>query len=276
VYEIIADLPYGLGLPLAVLATIGVVAALWRHALADRLLLAALVPYFVYMGASSVVYSRYMLPLFPGLALAAAALLAETNRRRLATIVAALVVAYGFALTTSQLRRFSWDQQAAVADWLGDRASTLAPKDLEVAIPGFQAADPYFRLRDPLVAKGYRVTLERDRVWLMTRPPFFILPEWQAMAIQRDRRDFLRMARMTQIQRGGAGYRPVLHVPIPGYLQREWDTRWDPTFAIELWQGSIGFTVYARSDVLPELQTVELLDALPAARPTVAGSADPG
>jgi hypothetical protein len=148
-----------------------------------------------------------------------------------------------------------------------------------VSIPGSQPADPYFKLRDPLVAKGYRVTLEGDRVWLMTRPPFFILPEWQSMSILRDRRDFLRMARMTQIQRGGAGYRPVLRVPIPGYLQGAWDARWDPTFAIELWQGSIGFTVYARSDILPELQTVEVLDALPVARPTVApvaGSPSPG
>ena len=128
-------------------------------------------------------------------------------------------------ITASQLRRFSWNQQAAVADWLRDHATAMAPADREVAIPGFQPSDPYFKLRDHLVAAGFRVRLERDRVWLMTRPPFFVLPEWQAMAILRDRKDFLRMSRMTQIQKGGAGYRPVMQVPIPGYLQRRWDQR---------------------------------------------------
>jgi 4-amino-4-deoxy-L-arabinose transferase-like glycosyltransferase len=269
-YEIVASLPYGLGLPLAVLAMAGVVLALRRWTQADRLLLATLVPYFAYMGASSVVYPRYMLPLFPGLALVAAAALGHTARRRVATVLAVAGVAYGLALTTSQLRRFSWDQQSAVADWLGDHASALAPSDLDVSIPGSQPADPYFRLRAPLLAKGFRVGLEHDRVWLMTRPAFFVLPEWQSMSILRDRRDFLRMARMTQIQNGGAGYRPVMRVPIPGYLQGAWDARWDPTFAVELWQGSIGFTVYARKDVLPELQTVDVLESLPAARPDVA------
>ena len=278
-YEIVASLPYGLGLPLAALAMVGVVSALQRRSPGDRLLLATLVPYFAYMGASSVVYPRYMLPLVPGLALLAAALLARASRRRVATAVAVVVVAYGLALTTSQLRRFSWDQQAALADWLGDRASALQPEDREVAIPGFQPADPYFKLRDHLVAKGYRVTLERDRPWASKRPPLFVLPEWQAMAIKRDQKDFLRMARLTQIEKGNAGYRPVLRVPIPGYLQRGWDERWDPAFAIELWQGTIGFTVYARNDVLPELKVVEVLDGLPAVRPTgvpVAGSPDPG
>jgi hypothetical protein len=279
VYEIVADLPYGMGLPLAALATIGVVAAVWRHALADRLLLAALVPYFVYMGASDVVYPRYMLPLFPGLALAAAALLARLDRRRIATAIACLVVAYGVALTASQLRRFSWNQQLALADWMAERMPALESKDREVAIPGFHPADPYFKLRDPLVAKGYRVTLEGDTNWLISRPPFFVVPEWHAMAILRDRRDAFRIARLTLIRSGEVGYRPVMRVPIPGYLQGAWDARWDPTFAVELWQGAIGFTVYARDDVLPELRTVEILDPLPVVRPKpvpVAGSPSPG
>jgi hypothetical protein len=187
-----------------------------------------------------------------------------------------LVVAYGLALTASQLRRFSWDQQAAVAEWLDTHARA---EDREVSIPGALVTDPYFHVRDFLVPKGFKVTVERNRAWLLTRPPFFVLPEWQAMAIMRDGRDFLRMARMTQIQRGGAGYRPVLRVPIPGYLQRGWDERWDPTFAVEVWQGSIGFTVYARQDVLPELTTTDVLDAFPPAPPgpaRVAGSASPG
>jgi 4-amino-4-deoxy-L-arabinose transferase-like glycosyltransferase len=279
IYEIVASLPYGLGLPLAIVGMIGIAAALRRRTAADRLLLATVVPYFAYMGASSVIFPRYMLPLFPGLAIAAAAVLAHSARRRTATIVAGLIVAYGFALTVSQLRRFSWDQQVAVAEWLGDRVAAIAPKDREVAIPGGIESDPYFNLRTPLLAKGFRVQIDRERAWAMKRPAFFALPEWQSMAVDRDRRDSLKEMRMAQIQNGQAGYRPVLRVPIPDYLQRVWDERWDPTLAIELWQGSIGWTVYARNDVLPEVRTPEVLPAFPTPRTDpapVAASPSPG
>jgi len=259
-YEIVASLPYGMGLAFAVLGFAGVVAALWYRAPADRLLLATLVPYFAYMGASSVVYPRYMLPLFPGLALLGAAALARTTRPWLGAVVAGLAVAYGLALSVSQLDRFSWHQQAAVADWLGDRLPSLPPQDRRVEIPAFEPSDPYYRLRRPIEAKGDQAETSQRAPWFSKRPSLFVMPDWLAMTILRDRRDFLLQARVKALQAGLAGYRPVLRIPAPGYLQRSWDESWDPTFAVELWQGALGFTVYARNDVLPDLRTTEVLD----------------
>ena len=276
IYELVASLPYGLGLPLAVAAVAGVGVAFRHRTQADRLLLAVLLPYFAFMGASAVVYPRYMLPLFPGLALVAAAGLARTVRLWSATIVVGLVVSYGAALTASQLSRFTWNQQAAVADWLGDKRETLSPEDRRVGVPGILEADPYFHLRQPIAAQGFDVEIERPDRWLRTRPAFFVLPAWQAMAIHRDRRNFLLHAKLMQIEAGHAGYRPVLRIPIPTYLQRWFDEPWDPTFAVELWQGAIGFTVYARDGVLPELQTVDVLPPLPARRAVVPGSSSAG
>src|SRR5439155_1333903 len=75
-----AGLPFGLGWPLAVVALAGVVVALRRHELADRIVLAALLPYFLVIGSSRVTFSRYLLPLFPGLLLLAARALCDLPR----------------------------------------------------------------------------------------------------------------------------------------------------------------------------------------------------
>jgi 4-amino-4-deoxy-L-arabinose transferase-like glycosyltransferase len=265
-YEIVASLPYGMGLPFALLGYAGIGVAVGHRTLADRMVLATLVPYFAYMGASDVVYPRYMLPLFPGLALLAAAALVRAVPPRAAAAVLAVVVAYGVALDVSQLRRFSWDQQAAVAEWLGDRAPLLAPEDRVVAVPAPEPPDPYYKLRRPIQAKGFRVATLGKAKLFDGRPAFFVMPHWLAMTVHRDRRDALLLHRLQQLEAGLAGYRPVLRVPIPPYLQRRFDEAWDPTFAIELWQGAIGFTVYARHDVLPDLQTAEELPPLPPRR----------
>jgi hypothetical protein len=218
------------------------------------------------MGGSSVVYPRYMLPLFPGLSLLAAAAVTRAARPRAAAVVVAAVVAYGLALSVSQLGRFSWNQQAAVADWLGDRAAVLAPEDRGVAVPALEPPDPYFKLRKPLEAKGFRVATVGKARLFDGRPAFFVMPDWLSMTTHRDRRDVLLVARLRLLENGVAGYRPVLRVPIPPYLQRPWDEAWDPTFAIELWQGAIGFTVYARNDVLPDSTVTEALPPLPPRR----------
>jgi hypothetical protein len=261
-YEIVASLPYGMGIPLAAVGFFGIASALYHRRPADRLLLATLLPYFAYMGSSSVVYPRYMLPLFPGLALLGAGALARLPRPRVAMLAAGVTVAYGLALTGSQLTRFSWDQQAAVADWLGDRLPALAVDDRRVAIPALEAPDPYFRLRKPIEARGFQVETGNAGKLLVGRPAFFVMPDWFAMVVLRDRRDFLLQAQLQRLQTGQAGYRPVLRLPSPDRLQRRWDEGWDPTFAVELWQGALGFTVYARDDILPG-QPLEMLPALP-------------
>jgi len=76
--------------------------------------------------------------------------------------------------------------------------------------------------------------------------PIFVLPEWYATAIRRDRRNPELLADLERLESGAAGLRPVHRLPIPRYLQYALDVRLDPAFAVDLWQGAIGFTVYAR------------------------------
>jgi hypothetical protein len=251
-HQLVAVMPYGLGLPVALLAYAGVAVAAARRIAPDRLLLAALLPFYVFIGSYVAVYPRYVLPLFPGLAILAAAALPALLRPRAAVAVAVLVVAYGIALSESQLSRFSWDQQAAVAQWLGARVARLPESDRRVGITGNLDADPFFRLKRPITAQGYSVVVQRRFRWLEGRPAYFVVPEWHAIAIRRDRRSERLVGTLDALDAGKLGYHRVLRIPIPPYLQRPLDECLDPAFAVDLWQGAIGFTVYARDDLPPD------------------------
>jgi 4-amino-4-deoxy-L-arabinose transferase-like glycosyltransferase len=250
---IVAILPYGLGLPLALLAFAGVGVAVARRTVADRIVLAMLLPYFIYTGYFSVAFPRYTLPLFPALALLAAAALGRVGRARMMAVVAGIVVAYGAALSASQVGRYTWQQQEEVAAWLDGQRTRLRPSEQHVAIPGYTQTDFSFRLRGPMRAHGFAVTVQRPGQWLDGNPAFFVLPEWQRIAIRRDRGDVRLMRALDSLESGASGYSPVLRIPVPPYLQKPLDERLDPAFAIDLWQGALGFTVYARADVVPRL-----------------------
>jgi 4-amino-4-deoxy-L-arabinose transferase-like glycosyltransferase len=249
----VAILPYGLGAPLAALAFVGVCVAIVRRTTADRIVLAMVIPYFAYVGYFLLVFPRYTLPLFPGLALLAAAGLARLVRPRTMAIVASFVIAYGFTLSASQARRFTWDQQAQVGTWLRGHVEQLAPGERRVGISGNMPGDLYFQLRGPITAVGYTVTVQRPGEWLQGDPAFFVLPEWHRIVIRRDRRDPKLTRSLDGLDAGTSGYRQVLRIPIPRYLQLPLDERLDPAFAIDLWQGALGFTVYARDDLLARL-----------------------
>jgi hypothetical protein len=239
-YQLIATLPYGLGLPFWALAVAGVGLALRARTLPDRLLVAALVPYFAVMGSSKVVFPRYMLPLFPPLALLAGRAGAALARRgRAGRVALAGAVAYGLVLCGSQVARFSWGQQETVAAWI----AAHAPAGTAVTVPSY---GPYFRITGPLAAHGLAYAPASVGEWFRAPTPFFVLPHWYAIAIRRGRNDPRLLADLARLEDGAAGYRPVLDVPIPWYLQRPLDVRLDPAFAVDLWQGAIGFTVYAR------------------------------
>jgi hypothetical protein len=111
------------------------------------------------------------------------------------------------------------------------------------------------------VDRGLTVTVQPPGTWLRGRPAFFVLPDWQSIAIHRDATNFLLLMLLTRLEEGQLGYRVVRHVPIPPYLQRPLDEWLDPGFAVDLWQGAIGFTVYARKDLVP---TIEAPDVPPA------------
>jgi hypothetical protein len=247
-HQAIAGLPYVLGLPFAVLGFTGVLAAAWRRLPADRLLLATVIPYFAYIGSSAVVFPRYLLPTTAVLALLAAAFLARVPSRAVAAVVAIVVVGYGFALTTSHLQRFSWQQQWQVARWIAANGASLPPEERRVGMPWVYGN--YFALVEPLQKVGFKTVGTPDGGWFDAHPAFFVMPEWYAIGVRRDADAPRTIEQLAKLESGEAGYRPVHTIPIPHYLQYDVDTCLDPAYAIDLWQGAIGFTIYARNDVV--------------------------
>ena len=141
----------------------------------------------------------------------------------------------------SQVRRFSWSQQREVAAWVQARAGALgrAPR---VAAPALI----YFRLREAFAAVGLATADARDGHWLDGAPDAFVLPEWYATSIRRDRANPAAVAELERLESGAAGYRVAARWH-SSYLQEGFYTRLDPAFAAELWQGEIGFTVWVPS-----------------------------
>lgn len=80
-FHLFHSLPEGMGLPLLLLALGGLALALWRRGPADVILLAFVLPYFVFIGSLSSRFERYALPLLPFLALLAALALVEGGGR---------------------------------------------------------------------------------------------------------------------------------------------------------------------------------------------------
>jgi len=240
-YQLFASLPYALGWPLYALALAGIVVAARRRELADRIVLSAILPYFAFMGSQQVVFPRYLLPLFPGLiVLAGRALLAADRWHRVRGALFATVWIYSMVLTATQVARFSRGQQAAVAQRIAQR--NLGK--VRVAVPDFPL--DYFALARPFAqAKLVQVPVT-DGHWFDQRAEFFVLPEWYAIAIRRDRPDGPAARDLQRLESGRAGYRFVARWR-SSYLQRDLYTHLDPAFAGDLWQGEIGFDVYAES-----------------------------
>lgn len=80
-FHLLHSLPEGMGLPLFVLALGGLALLLNRRAPVDLVLLAFVLPYFVFIGSLSSRFERYALPLLPFLALLAALALVEVAGR---------------------------------------------------------------------------------------------------------------------------------------------------------------------------------------------------
>jgi hypothetical protein len=245
-YELVAALPYVLGVPVYLAALAGLVRAAMRRTLGDRLVLAMVVPYFVVVGGASVTFPRYLLVVVPGLVLLAARFAVELSRPWARTALIATAVAYSLALSATDVARLTWHQQDDVARFLADRvarAGATSP-DAHVAFPNY---GPYFRLEEPLTRVGLTADARLPGRWFEPRAPFFVMPQWYAEAIRRDRRDPVLSRDLDALESGASGYRPILRLDIPWYLQRALDERLDPAFATDLWQGSIGFTVYAEA-----------------------------
>jgi hypothetical protein len=169
----------------------------------------------------------------------------ERMHPRLGRGVVVVTVGYSVLLGATHVRRLTWEQQLHVARFIAGERSDGGPDAARVAIPAY---GPYLRLAEPLTAAGLRPDVRLPGRWLRHPAPHFVVPEWYATAIRRDRRNPELLADLEAIERGAEGYRPVLRIPRGWYLQQPLDAYLDPGLATDLWQGSIGFTVYARGE----------------------------
>lgn len=251
-YRLFASLPFALGWPLWLAALAGVGLALWRHDAFDRVLLAGAGAYFALLGQTNVSFARYVVPLLPVLAILTARMLAVLPVRRAARATIALgIVAYGFALGFSQVARFSYDQQIAVAAWIRAAFPAQAWPELRVVVPEHVA--PYFQLSAPLARVGLAQRTAKPQHWLDDRPEVFVLPEWYATSVRRDRARAEQRADLDRLESGEAGYVESARWE-SSYLQQDLYTWIDPAFASDLYMGAIGFRVYVRDDLVTRAQ----------------------
>ena len=249
-YQLVAAMPFVLGWPLYLASLLGVAWALVRRSAVDRLLLIALAVYFPLLGQTTATFPRYLMPLFPALSvLAARALLALPIRGVLRGALSVAIVAYGFAFAFSQVDRFSYDQQLAVARWLGSTLARAPAVPSRVAVPG--ELGYYYMLREPLGDVGLRYVAARDGHWFDDAPEAFVLPEWLATCMHRDGSYAAAQPDLARLESGTAGYHEVARWRST-YLQQGLYTWLDPAFASELYVGEIGFRAYLRDDLITD------------------------
>ncbi|MFI5394421.1 MAG: ArnT family glycosyltransferase [Candidatus Binatia bacterium] len=250
-FQLVALFPFTLGWPLYGACLVGVAVALRRRTIADRVLFAAAIPYFVVIGRAQVCFPRYLLPLVPALVIWAARAVCGLRPRACIALVGGIAI-YSGVLSITLVEHFSTQQHKAVADWIAEAAAHRDGRGggvIHVAVPSlpldyFGIAHQLQLLRRPDIAY-LPVT---DGHWLDQRPEMFVLPEFYDVAIRRDRPGSPEARELDSLTSGRAGYRAAARWPAPGYLQRSLYTYLDPGLGCDIW---LGFTVFVRPDVFP-------------------------
>ena len=156
-YVVTHSLTAGLGLPLVLFALASIIYAAVRRTRGDGLLAAFALPYYLMIGAASVRYARYAIPLLPLLALWSGRLLADWTRprpwplrfSRVALSAAVLVLTFADCVQIVSAMALPDPRDRAFL-WLRDNfrpGATLA----YATLPWFQTppVNPYFSLPQP-------------------------------------------------------------------------------------------------------------------------------
>ena len=237
VYQLVALFPYVLGWPLWLLSLWGIVVAVRRRSLADWVLLGALGTFFVAIGASALVFPRYLMPLEPGLVVLAARGGVELAGRSPARWVGlAAVWLYTFAIAASHVSSASLVQQKEVAAWIAAR-----PQALHVATP--EHGVEYFFLTPYLTRAGLTPVVMKTGQWLSAPADVFVVPELLAVGVQRDHPDGVEARDVARLEAGEGGFREAARWPME-YLHRGLYSWLDPGLSPVL--GTCGFRVYVR------------------------------
>jgi len=250
VYQLVAGMPFGFGWPLYLAAIAGVVWALRRQRSTDRVLLVTLAAYFLSVGMSFVLEApRYYIPMVPVLMVLTACMFDELRAPRVRVALLASVWMYTAVFTLSQVARYSFAQQMAVAQWVKAALPPHVPGTPKIRVAYPQGIDPYFALRQPVIWAGLAPLPAPSGHWFDERPEVFVMPELTAVRLRRDAPTSDDTAALDRLEGGATGYRPVATFR-SRYLQSDLYTWLDPVFAGDYAQGEIGFTVYLREDLV--------------------------
>jgi hypothetical protein len=245
-YELVVSFPSALGWPLWLLSLAGVAVALRRRSLADWMLLVAIATYFLPIGASPLMYPRYLLPMVPALlVLAARAGVDLAGRSSVGRAAVAAVWLYTFVLSAAHVSSISLAQQKEVAAWIAAQPGVR---------PGTRIATPrrgaeWYSLTPFLARAGLAPVVVADDAWLRAPADVFVVPELLAIGIRRDTPDGVLADQLLRIDAGEGGFRRAAHWPL-AYFQRDLYSGLDPGLSPIF--GPCGFTVYVR-DRKPEI-----------------------
>ena len=251
-YQLVALLPFSLGWPLYLGALGGVGLAVVRRSLVDTILLVHVVTYFLLVAGSRVSFPRYMIPILPACCLLAGRLLVSLPARHART-VSAVVLLYTLALSASQVDRFSYTQQRAVADWIVDQAGKdqerSGPPTVGVAT-GYRKVHSdrvlrfYYGLRKPLEERGLKVRYVPAESWGSSQFDFLIFPDWLTISARRDEPHGEIARLLDQFEAADSRYSagPVWR---SSFLTSGLYTNLDPAFHVAM--GEIGFQVFVKT-----------------------------
>jgi len=203
VYHLVTSMRYGLGMPLLVWCLAAVAYALWRRRPQDILLLAFVAVYYGVIGAAQVRFLRYVIPLFPALALLSAGMVTDWRGRfpQRLTVVAGCLIVVASGITAAALDHVMVlpdvrDQALAYLERTAPYGSTVAlattpwywtpPLALEFTAPDprirREAAEALTRFRVRLPAQGTELDLS---VFQPDLPRFVILSDLETEDWQR-------------------------------------------------------------------------------------------
>lgn len=240
VYELVATFPSAFGWPLWLLSLAGIAVALWSRTREDWILLGAFATYFVSMGASPLMYARYILPLAPALlVLAARAGVALASRSAAGWACLGAVWLYTFVLAASSVSGTSLAQQKEVAAWIA--AQPEVRPGTRVAMP--RRGAEWYSLTPFLARAGLEPVMMAEGDWLRAPTDVLVVPEMLAIGIRRDAPDSVSARDLARLEAGEGGFRVAKRWPME-YLHRGLYAWADPGLSPVL--GTCGFTVYVR------------------------------
>lgn len=242
-YQVVASFPFMLGWPLYLLVLLGVGVAGWCRAVADRVILATIVPYFVVMAASPVTFARFLMPLVPSLVVLAARgtlALRIPGSARAALLGAAFL--YALVLSASLVANWTLERQEQAAQWIAAARPDLVGGRASIAVPARYV--DYLGLRNPFARAGLRLDPVKTGHWFDQPHDVFVLPQLHVVAIERDAAEHAAgAADLERLRSGAAGFREAKRWRA-WFLDRRFYEWLDPGFTIGMSGGDV--TVYVR------------------------------